>query len=142
MPQLKRMLSGVIAHISVCCQPIGIRSNLKGTRSCARICKIAAPTVRLFSYILTFLPLAMRATTVATLPSPRLVKATPPALAQKVLLLRFPFPCTYPIPLGLKTKEEPRMNQGTPKELPTTKKCFLLVYVTFWVPKSGLSDYK
>ena len=45
---------------------------------------------------------------------------------QKALLLRFPFPCTYPIPLGLKTKEEPRMNQGTPKELPTTQKCFLL----------------
>lgn len=40
-------------------------------------------------HILTFLPLAMRATTVATLPSPCLVKATPPALAQKVLLLRF-----------------------------------------------------
>jgi hypothetical protein len=40
-------------------------------------------------HILTFLPLATRATTVATLPSPRL-KATPPALAQKVLLLRFP----------------------------------------------------
>jgi len=39
---------------------------------------------------------------------------------KKALLLRFPFPCTYPIPLGLKTKEEPRMNQGTPKERPTT----------------------
>ena len=49
---------------------------------------------------------------------------------KKVLLLRFPFPCTYPIPLGLKTKEEPRMNQGTPKELPTTKKCFLLRLAT------------
>ena len=46
--------------------------------------------------------------------------------SKKVLLLRFPFPCTYPIPLGLKTKEEPRMNQGTPKERPTTQKCFLL----------------
>ena len=45
---------------------------------------------------------------------------------KKVLLLRFPFPCTYPIPLGLKTKEEPKMNQGTPKERPTTQKCFLL----------------
>ena len=31
---------------------------------------------------------------------------------KKVLLLRFSFPCTFPIPLGLKTKEEPRMNQG------------------------------
>ena len=45
---------------------------------------------------------------------------------KKALLLRFPFPCTYPIPLGLKTKEEPRMNQGTPKERPTTQMCFLL----------------
>ena len=45
---------------------------------------------------------------------------------QKVLLLRFPVHCTFPIPLGLKTKEEPRMNQGTPKERPTTQKCFLL----------------
>ena len=33
---------------------------------------------------------------------------------QKALLLRFPFPCTYPIPLGLKTKEEPRNTQRTP----------------------------
>ena len=49
---------------------------------------------------------------------------------KKVLLLRFPFLCTYPIPLGLKTKEEPKMNQGTPKELPTTKKCFLLRLAT------------
>mgnify|MGYP003426915504 CR=1 len=49
---------------------------------------------------------------------------------KKVLLLRFPFPCTYPIPLGLKTKEEPKMNQGTPKELPTTQKCFLLRLAT------------
>ena len=49
---------------------------------------------------------------------------------KKVLLLRFPFPCTYPIPLGLKTKEEPRMNQGTPKERPTTQKCFLLRLAT------------
>ena len=43
---------------------------------------------------------------------------------KKVLLLRIPFPCTFPIPLGLKTKEEPRMNQGTPKERPTIQKCF------------------
>ena len=49
---------------------------------------------------------------------------------KKALLLRFPFPCTYPIPLGLKTKEEPRMNQGTPKERPTTQKCFLLRLAT------------
>lgn len=49
---------------------------------------------------------------------------------KKVLLLRFSFPCTFPIPLGLKTKEEPRMNQGTPKEHPTTPKCFLLRLAT------------
>ena len=34
--------------------------------------------------------------------------------------------CTSYIYSGLKTKDEPKMNQGTPKELPTTKKCFLL----------------
>ena len=50
--------------------------------------------------------------------------------SKKVLLLRFPFPCTYPISFGLKTNEEPRTNQGTPKELPTTKKCFLLRLAT------------
>ena len=49
---------------------------------------------------------------------------------KKVLLLRFPFPCTFPIPLGLKTKEEPKTNQRTPKELPTIKKCFLLRLAT------------
>ena len=49
---------------------------------------------------------------------------------KKALLLRFPFPCTYPIPLGLKTKEEPKTNQGTPKERPTTQKCFLLRLAT------------
>ena len=59
--------------------------------------------------------------------TPELYSGTFP---QKALLLRFPFPCTYPIPLGLKTKEEPRMNQGTPKELPTTQKCFLLRLAT------------
>ena len=31
---------------------------------------------------------------------------------KKVLLLRFPFHCTFPIPLRLKTKEEPKINQG------------------------------
>ena len=52
------------------------------------------------------------------------------AFSKKALLLRFPFPCSYPIPLGLKTKEEPKTNQGTPKELPTIKKCFLLRLAT------------
>lgn len=33
-----------------------------------------------------------------------------------------------------RTKEEPRNDLGTPKR----KKCYLLVYVRFWVPKSVL----
>ena len=44
----------------------------------------------------------------------------------KMLFIKIPFRCTYPNSLGLKTKDEPRMNQGTTKELRTTKKCFLL----------------
>ena len=36
------------------------------------------------------------------------------------------------------TKEEPRNDQRTPK----LKKVLFLAYVTFWVPKSDLSDYK
>ena len=39
------------------------------------------------------------------------------AFSKKALLLRFPFPCSYPIPLGLKTKEEPRNTQRTPNHL-------------------------
>ena len=35
--------------------------------------------------------------------------------------------CTLYIYSGLKTNEKPKMNQGTPKELPTTKKCFFHV---------------
>ena len=34
--------------------------------------------------------------------------------------------CTLYIYSRLKTNEKPKMNQGTPKELPTTQKCFLL----------------
>ena len=49
------MLNGVIAHISACSAPTGTRNNLQGTRSRARICKIAAPIVRLFSCILALL---------------------------------------------------------------------------------------
>ena len=45
----------------------------------------------------------------ATITSP--LKATPPALAQKVLFLKIPFPYTFPISLRLKTKEEPKTNQ-------------------------------
>ena len=32
--------------------------------------------------------------------------------------------CTAPFFLGLKTKDEPKMNQGTTKELPNTKSAF------------------
>ena len=41
-------------------------------------------------------------------------------------IFKIHFLCTLYIYSGLKTKDEPKMNQGTPKELPTTKKCFLL----------------
>ena len=43
-----------------------------------------------------------------------------------VQILRFASLYTFPIPLGLKTNEKPKTNLGTSKELPTTKKCFLL----------------
>ena len=46
--------------------------------------------------------------------------------SKKSTFLKIPFPCPFPFSLVLKTKEEPRMNQGTPKERPTTQKCFLL----------------
>ncbi len=63
-------------------------------------------------------------------------EATPPSFRKGLgvgyicCFLRFPFPCTYPISFGLKTKEETTMNQGTPKERPTTQKCFLLRLAT------------
>ena len=41
-------------------------------------------------------------------------------------IIKISFPCTFPIALVSKTKDEPRKNQGTTKELRTTKKCFLL----------------
>ena len=53
----------------------------------------------------------------------------------------------HPIPLAFtpfpfQLDDEPKKNQGTTDEFPTSKKCFLLTYVTFWVPKCGLSNYK
>lgn len=72
-------------------------------------------------HILTFLPLSMRATTVATLPSPRLKGDTTRACAKNTFL-KIPSSFTFPIPLGLKTKEEPKTNQGTPKEPPNHQK--------------------
>ena len=41
-------------------------------------------------------------------------------------IIKISFPCTCPIALESKTKDEPRKNQGTTKELRTTIKCFLL----------------
>ena len=43
----------------------------------------------------------------------------------KSTFIKMLFFCTQYLSLGLKTKEEPKMNQGTPKERPTTQKCFL-----------------
>ena len=43
-------------------------------------------------------------------------------LVQKVLFVKITFLCTLPFFLGLKTKDEPRTNQGTTKELPNVKK--------------------
>ena len=41
-------------------------------------------------------------------------------------ILKIPFPCTLPNSSVLITKDEPKKNQGTTKELPVTKKsCFL-----------------
>ena len=40
-------------------------------------------------------------------------------------IFKIHFLCTLYIYSGLKTKDEPRTNLGTSKELPTTKKCFL-----------------
>ena len=49
---------------------------------------------------------------------------------KKVLFLKIPFLCISLIPSLQKTNDEPRTNQGTPKELPTLKKCFLLILTT------------
>ena len=43
-----------------------------------------------------------------------------------MLFIKISFPCTLYICSVLKTNDEPRMNQGTTKELRTTKKCFFL----------------
>ena len=40
--------------------------------------------------------------------------------------IKIHFLCTLYIYSVLKTNEKPKTNLGTPKELPTTKKCFLL----------------
>ena len=43
-----------------------------------------------------------------------------------MLFIKIPFLCTYPNYLGLKTKEEPKTNLETTKELQITKMCCLL----------------
>ena len=121
------MLNGVIAHISACSAPTGTRNNLQGTRSRARICKIAAPIVRLFSYILTFLPLSMRATTVSTLPSPRLKGDTTRACAKNTFL-KIPISFTPLIPCLLPPREEREKTERTAAQLPANKKCCLLIF--------------
>ena len=45
-------------------------------------------------------------------------------LLQKSTFIKIHFPCTYPNSLGLKTKEKPKKNQGTTKELQNSKKYF------------------
>ena len=50
-------------------------------------------------------------------------------------IFKIHFLCTLYIYSGLKTKDEPRTNLGTSKELPTTKKCFLTK------PEKGWLDY-
>lgn len=49
---------------------------------------------------------------------------------KKVLFLKIPFPYTSLFPSLQKTNDEPKTNQGTPKELPIIKKCFLLILTT------------
>ena len=47
-------------------------------------------------------------------------------LLAKSSFLKISFPCTFSISAEQKTNDEPRTNQGTPKELPILKKCCLL----------------
>ena len=82
--------------------------------------------MRLFSYILTFLPLAMRAATAAPLPSPRFSDTT--CAAQKALLLRFSFSFTSLIPCLLPPRDEREKTERTPTQLPANKKCCLLIF--------------
>ena len=50
-----------------------------------------------------------------------------------MLFINISFPCTFPNSLGLKTKDEPKRNQGTTKELPITQKCFLLRFAISFI---------
>ena len=51
-------------------------------------------------------------------------------LCAKRTNFKIPFPYTSLFPSLQKTNDEPRTNQGTPKELPIIKKCFLLILTT------------
>ena len=51
----------------------------------------------------------------ATITSP--LKGDTTCACAKNTFLKIPSSFTFPIPLGLKTKEEPKTNQGTPKEI-------------------------
>ena len=45
-------------------------------------------------------------------------------LTKKSTFIKISFPCTLSISAEQKTKEEPRTNQGTSKELPNKKSAF------------------
>lgn len=56
--------------------------------------------------------------------------------SKKSTFLKIPILYTSLIPSPQKTKDEPKKNQGTPKELPIIKKCFLLILTTSSPPLS------
>ena len=62
----------------------------------------------------------------ATITSP--LKATPPALAQKVLFLKIPISFTSLIPCLLPPRDEREMTERTPTQLLANKKCCLLIF--------------
>ena len=62
----------------------------------------------------------------ATITSP--LKATPPALAQKVLFLKIPISFTSLIPCLLPPREEREATELTPTQLPANKKCCFLIF--------------
>ena len=58
----------------------------------------------------------------------------------KSTFLKIPFPSSFPICLGLKTKEEPRTNQGRTKDEPknpkTQKVLFVKIAISYTLPNS------
>ena len=69
----------------------------------------------------------MRATTVATLPSPRLKGDTTRACA-KSTFLKIPISFTPLIPCLLPPRDEREKTERTPTQLPANKKCCLLIF--------------